>query len=150
MAAGLCLSRHNIVRDPEERRRIKQIEDEEWHHRKLVRECLKARFRSNKVQRCERRWWGECWDCCVTSAVGSRRCTERDGSRVATSSSMKRRRVMRSRAGVGSDRLLLTMAEVEWEHEKVLPFVRAVIVGPESFDWQNHKGNDSELHFKWK
>ena len=30
------------VKDPEERARIKQIEDEEWHHRKLVGEMLAA------------------------------------------------------------------------------------------------------------
>ena len=65
----------------------------------------------------ERRWWGECWDCCVTSAVGSRRCTER---RVESRNIVEYETAARHAlaCGRGSDRLLLTMAEVEWEHEK--------------------------------
>ena len=136
LAAGFAYRGHwHSVRDPEERRRIKQIEDEEWHHRKLVGEMLESPVPVRiKCGRCERPWWGECWDCCVTSAVGSRRCTERAGSRVAISSSMKRRRVMRSRAGEDLIDCLLTMAEVEWEHEKYFRSCAASSLGQESFD----------------
>lgn len=42
-AAGLAYRGHwESVRDPEERRRIREIEDEEWHHRRLVGEMLVA------------------------------------------------------------------------------------------------------------
>ena len=41
LAAGFAYRGHwHSVRDSEERTRIKQIEDEEWHHRKLVGEML--------------------------------------------------------------------------------------------------------------
>src|SRR5215213_10117807 len=43
LAAGYAYRGHwHSVRDPEERRRINQIEDEEWHHRKLVGEMLES------------------------------------------------------------------------------------------------------------
>ena len=63
-AAGYAYRGHwHSVRDSEERARIKQIEDEEWHHRKLVGEMLKV---SALVQtgsgRYARLWWAECSD----------------------------------------------------------------------------------------
>src|SRR4029077_11933998 len=40
-AAGYAYRGHwRSVHDPEERRRIREIEDEEWHHRQLVGELL--------------------------------------------------------------------------------------------------------------
>lgn len=42
-AAGYAYNGHwKSVSDPSERERIRQIEDEEWHHRKLVGEMLQA------------------------------------------------------------------------------------------------------------
>jgi hypothetical protein len=43
LAAGYAYRGHwNSVRDPEERERIRQIEEEEWHHRQLVGDMLLA------------------------------------------------------------------------------------------------------------
>jgi hypothetical protein len=43
LAAGYAYRGHwKSVRDPKERERIHQIEDEEWHHRRLVGDMLKA------------------------------------------------------------------------------------------------------------
>ena len=43
LAAGYAYRGHwQSVMDSEERTRIKQIEDEEWHHRKLVGEMLQS------------------------------------------------------------------------------------------------------------
>jgi demethoxyubiquinone hydroxylase (CLK1/Coq7/Cat5 family) len=40
LAAGYAYRGHwHSVSDPHERERIKKIEDEEWHHRKLVGQC---------------------------------------------------------------------------------------------------------------
>ena len=42
-AAGYAYNGHwKSVKDPSERERIRQIEDEEWHHRRLVGEMLQA------------------------------------------------------------------------------------------------------------
>lgn len=43
LAAGLAYRGHwRSVRDAEDRARIRQIEEEEWHHRRLVGEMLRA------------------------------------------------------------------------------------------------------------
>jgi rubrerythrin len=102
LAAGYAYRGHwHSVSDEEERRRIKQIEDEEWHHRKLVGEMLES-LGSGPIKGREIRATvvGRVLGLLCHVTVGLRRCTGRANSRVAISSSMRRRRVMRSRAGV--------------------------------------------------
>ena len=108
------------VTDQEERRRIKQIEDEEWHHRQLVGEMLaglnagpkKSReFRAIIIGRtlgllCHLGGW-------FAPMYGAGKLESRNIVEYETAARYAR----------GCDRAdlidcLLTMAEVEWEHER--------------------------------
>jgi len=110
---------HSVV-DENERIRIKQIEDEEWHHRELVGEML-ASLRAAPDRRRELR------ACIVGRALGvlchvmgwlapmygAGRLESRNIGEYETAARYAR--------DCGRDDLtdcLLTMAEVEWEHEK--------------------------------
>jgi hypothetical protein len=58
LAAALAYRGHwNSVADPDERARILQIENEEWHHRELVGEMLQSLGESPNKQRERRSWW---------------------------------------------------------------------------------------------
>ena len=121
LAAGYAYRGHwNSVRDPEERRRIKQIEDEEWHHRKLVGEMLESlgsgpdkvrEIRATLVGRvlglgCHVSGW-------FAPMYGAGRLESRNIIEYETAA--------RHALACGREDLidcLLTMAEVEWEHEK--------------------------------
>lgn len=108
------------VSNPEERTRIHQIEDEEWHHRKLVGEMLCAlgsapdpwrEIRATIIGRtlqalCHVSGW-------LVPMYGAGK--------------LERRNIVEyenaAQYAIGCDRYeyvdcLLTMAEVEWEHEK--------------------------------
>src|ERR1041385_1978707 len=120
LAAGYAYRGHwQLVRDPEERARIKTIEDEEWHHRKLVGEMLTSlgagpnkwrEIRATIIGRvlgfmCHVSGW-------FAPMYGAGRLESRNIVEYETAA--------RHALGCGREELidcLLTMAEVEWEHE---------------------------------
>ena len=119
-AAGYAYRGHwHSVTDPEERLRIKTIEDEEWHHRELVGEMLrtlgsgpsrKREVRASIVGRalgvlCHVSGW-------LLPMYGAGRLESRNIREYETAARYAR--------WCGQNELidcLLTMAEVEWEHE---------------------------------
>jgi rubrerythrin len=120
-AAGFAYRGHwRSLRDPEERRRVREIEEEEWHHRRLVGEMLgklgaaPARAREWRALVIGRVLGALCrvagWYAPMYGAgrLESRNVREyEDAARCATL--------------CGRDEFvecLLTMAEVEWEHER--------------------------------
>ena len=121
LAAGYAYRGHwHSVSDAEERSRIKQIEDEEWHHRKLVGEMLKSldaaprkmrEIRATVVGRvlgfmCHLSGW-------FAPMYGAGRLESRNIVEYETAA--------RHARACGREDLidcLLTMAEVEWEHER--------------------------------
>jgi len=120
LAAAYAYRGHwHSVSDPEERRRIKQIEDEEWHHRKLVGEMLASldagpkqvrEIRATVVGRvlgfmCHLSGW-------FAPMYGAGRLESRNIVEYETA----------ARYALECERedlidCLLTMAEVEWDHE---------------------------------
>lgn len=120
LAAGYAYRGHwHSVSDTEERRRIKQIEDEEWHHRKLVGEMLASlgagpkkvrEIRATVVGRvlgfmCHLSGW-------FAPMYGAGKLESRNIVEYETAA--------RHARDCGREDLidcLLTMAEVEWEHE---------------------------------
>ena len=109
---------HSVV-DPDERARIKQIEDEEWHHRQLVGEMLVKLGAQPSRQREIRSWligrvlgvlchlmgW-------FAPMYGAGRLESRNVREYETAARYAR--------DCGHEEFvdcLLTMAEVEWEHE---------------------------------
>src|SRR5215510_6145444 len=120
LAAGYAYRGHwHSVSDPEERRRIKKIEDEEWHHRKLVGEMLESLGAGpNKVREIRATVIGRALGfMCHLSGwfapmYGAGRLESRNIVEYETAA--------RHAHACGRDDLidcLLTMAEVEWEHE---------------------------------
>ena len=119
-AAGYAYRGHwHSVKDPDERARIKQIEDEEWHHRKLVGEMLESLGAGPNRQReirsliigrvlgflCHVMGW-------LAPMYGAGRLESRNIREYETA----------ARHALACGRrdfvdCLLTMAEVEWEHE---------------------------------
>ena len=134
------------VSDPEQRKRIKEIEDEEWHHRKLVGEMLASlgaepsrsrERRANVIGRllgllCHVSGW-------LAPMYGAGRLESNNIREYETAA--------RFALDCGHQDLidsLLTMAETEWEHEhyfrlKVLqhPLLRYFPI------WPNPPGKDS-------
>ena len=120
LAAGYAYRGHwHSVSDPAERVRIKTIEDEEWHHRKLVGEMLSSlgagpntvrELRATLVGRvlgllCHVSGW-------FAPMYGAGRLESRNIVEYETAA--------RHARACGREDLidcLLTMAEVEWEHE---------------------------------
>ena len=120
LAAGYAYRGHwQSVSNVEERRRIKQIEDEEWHHRKLVGEMLASlgagprkmrEIRATIIGRvlgfmCHLSGW-------FAPMYGAGRLESRNIVEYETAA--------RHALACGREDLidcLLTMAEVEWEHE---------------------------------
>jgi hypothetical protein len=120
LAAGFAYRGHwQSVRDSEERARIKQIEDEEWHHRKLVGEMLESlgagpnkvrELRATVVGRvlglmCHFSGW-------FAPMYGAGRLESRNIVEYETAA---RHALACGRADLID--CLLAMAEVEWEHE---------------------------------
>lgn len=120
-AAGYAYRGHwHSTVDKDERIRIKQIEDEEWHHRELVGEMLQSLEAGPNRQREFRAWvigrvlallchvmgW-------LAPMYGAGRLESRNIGEYETTARYAR--------DSGRDEFidcLLTMAEVEWEHEK--------------------------------
>lgn len=121
LAAAYAYRGHwKSVSDPEERRRIEEIENEEWHHRKLVGEMLQnlnaAPNKSREIRAgiigrvlgflCHFTGW-------LAPMYGAGRLESRNVREYETAAHFARE--------CGHEELvdcLLTMAETEWEHEK--------------------------------
>jgi rubrerythrin len=121
LAAGYAYRGHwHSVRLPDEKARIKTIEDEEWHHRKLVGEMLESlgsgpnrvrEIRATLIGRvlgmmCHLSGW-------FAPMYGAGRLESRNIVEYETAA--------RHALGCGREDLvdcLLMMAEVEWEHER--------------------------------
>ena len=120
-AAGYAYRGHwQSVSDPEERARIKTIEDEEWHHRKLVGEMLaslnagprkRLEIRATLIGRsigvlCHLSFW-------FVPMYGA--------GKLESGNIVEYETAARYARDCGKSDLidcLLTMAEVEWEHER--------------------------------
>ncbi|MGH9968132.1 MAG: ferritin-like domain-containing protein [Pyrinomonadaceae bacterium] len=121
LAAGYAYRGHwHSVADAEERSRIKIIEDEEWHHRKLVGEMLRSlasgpsfvrEVRATVIGRalgllCHVMGW-------LAPMYGAGRLESRNIAEYETAA-----RYARECGREDLVNCLLTMAEVEWEHER--------------------------------
>ena len=121
LAAAYAYRGHwKSVTNPEERRRIEEIENEEWHHRKLVAEMLTSlgaepsRSRERRALVIGRTLGLLChisgW---LAPMYGAGRLESRNIREYETAARFAR--------DCGRDDLidcLLTMAETEWEHER--------------------------------
>jgi rubrerythrin len=141
LAAAYAYRGHwKSVSAPEERARIKQIEDEEWHHRKLVGDMLTSfgagpnkyrEFRATLIGRvlgigCHMIGW-------FAPMYGAGRLESRNIVEYETAAGLAR--------DCGRNDLidcLLSMAEVEWEHEHYFRdrvhnhrFLRFISIWPE-------------------
>ena len=121
LAAAYAYRGHwHSVSDKDERTRIEQIENEEWHHRRLVGEMLEklgARPNQRRDRRalavgrtlgflCHLTGW-------LAPMYGAGRLESRNIREYETAA-----RYARDCGGEEFIDCLLTMAEVEWEHEK--------------------------------
>lgn len=120
LAAGYAYRGHwHSVSDPEERRQIKKIEDEEWHHRKLVGEMLVSLGSGpNKTRELRATVVGRVLGllCHVSGWFAPMYGAGRLESRNIVEYEVAARHALEC----GREDLidcLLTMAEVEWEHE---------------------------------
>ena len=128
-AAGLAYRGHwESVSEPDERRRIREIEDEEWHHRRLVGEMLAALGSGPRTARevraafvgrllgvlCHLSPW-------FFPMYGAGRLESRNIGEYEDAA-----RFARGCGHEGFVDCLLGMAEVEWEHEH---YFRAKVVG---------------------
>jgi demethoxyubiquinone hydroxylase (CLK1/Coq7/Cat5 family) len=129
LAAGYAYRGHwHSVCDPDERTRIKSIEDEEWHHRNLVGEMLKSlsagpntmrEIRATVVGRvlgviCHLGGW-------LAPMYGAGKLESRNIVEYETAARHARDCGRRDLVDC-----LLTMAEVEWEHEQ---YFRSRVLG---------------------
>jgi rubrerythrin len=129
LAAGYAYRGHwHSVRDAEERERIRQIEADEWHHRRLVGGLLEQLGAKPKPVR-EAIFW------CIGKFiagfchVGGRFFPIYGAGRLERHNIVEYEDAAVYAAGCGHDEMidcLLTMAEVEWEHER---FFRSKSVG---------------------
>lgn len=128
LAAGFAYRGHwNSVSDPEERRRIREIEEEEWHHRRLVGEMLaELGERPSRVR--ETRAW------LIGRTLGllchvSGWLAPMYGAGKLESRNVREYEAAARHAWAAGRRdwvdCLLTMAEVEWDHEA---FFRGLVV----------------------
>lgn len=120
LAAARAYRGHwHSLRNPEERERIRKIEDEEWHHRQLVGEMLQELDSHPDPKREIRATWigGALAFLCHLAGwfapmYGAGKLESRNIREYETAA--------RFAARCGCERYvdcLLTMAEVEWEHE---------------------------------
>lgn len=129
LAAGYAYRGHwHSLSDPDERARVKQIEDEEWHHRKLVGEMLSSLGAGPDKRREPRaRIVGRTLGllCHVSGwfvpMYGAGRLESRNIVEYETAA-----RYARECGRTDLIDCLLTMAEVEWEHER---YFRACVLG---------------------
>jgi len=121
LAAGYAYRGHwHSVSDPEERRSIKKIEDEEWHHRKLVGEMLESlEAEPNKVREVRATVVGRVLG--LLCHVSGWFAPMYGAGRLESRNIVEYETAARHALACGREDLidcLLTMAEVEWEHEK--------------------------------
>lgn len=121
LAAGYAYREHwRSVSDPEERDRIRQIGEEEWHHRRLVGEMLVALGSSPSRYR-EARAWIIGRSLGVLCHVMGWFAPMYGAGRLESGNIKEYEDAARFATGCGHPELvdcLLTMAEVEWEHER--------------------------------
>ncbi|HSS20276.1 MAG TPA: ferritin-like domain-containing protein [Pyrinomonadaceae bacterium] len=107
------------VSDTEERARILQIENEEWHHRELVGEMLKSLGEQPNKQREWRSWWiGKVL--AVLCHVMGWFAPMYGAGRLESGNVREYEMAARHARDCGHPEFvdcLLTMAEVEWDHE---------------------------------
>ena len=121
LAAGYAYRGHwHSVSDPEERRRIKKIEDEEWHHRKLVGEMLESLGSGpNKVREIRATVVGRVLG--LLCHVSGWFAPMYGAGKLESRNIVEYETAARHALACGREDLidcLLTMAEVEWEHEQ--------------------------------
>ena len=141
LAAAYAYRGHwHSLRDPQDRARVKQIEEEEWHHRQLVGEMLtdlgagpnkRREIRATLVGRtlgllCHLAGW-------FAPMYGAGRLESRNIVEYETAA-----RYARECGRTDLIDCLLTMAEVEWEHERYFrscvlrhPWCKRVSIWPE-------------------
>jgi hypothetical protein len=131
LGAGFAYRGHwRSLRDPDERARVRQIEEEEWHHRDLVGDMLKGLGAGPRPFR-EAVFWiiGRCW-CGLLGLVppmyGAGRLSD------ATSRST-RTRPLRRACGRVDYRLPADHGRVEWDHELYFRAKATAIRWPDSF-----------------
>ena len=120
LAAGYAYRGHwHSLRDPEERARVRRIEDEEWHHRDLVGGLLRALGTGPARAREVRAW-------IIGRTLGLLCHLSGWFAPMYGAGRLERRNIVeyedaaRFALGCGHPEFLdclLTMAEVEWEHE---------------------------------
>jgi len=121
LAAGLAYRGHRrSLRQGEDRDRIREIEQEEWHHRRLVGEMLEQLGRRPDLLREVRAW-------CVGTVLGalchvSGYLAPMYGAGKLESRNVREYETAARHAWACGRRewvdCILTMAEVEWEHER--------------------------------
>jgi demethoxyubiquinone hydroxylase (CLK1/Coq7/Cat5 family) len=121
LAAGLAYRGHwRSVTDPEEREHIRCIEDEEWDHRRLVGEMLAALgARPSRLREARARAVG--WSLGLLCHVAGWFAPMYAAGRLESRNIREYEDAARFAEGSGHPELvdcLLTMAEVEWEHER--------------------------------
>jgi rubrerythrin len=129
LGAGFAYRGHwRSLRDPEERDRVRQIEDEEWHHRRLVSDMLKDLGAAPRPLR-EAVFWT------IGRTLGALCHVSGWFLPMYGAGRLERRNIKEyeeaavyARACGREDLIdcLLTMAEVEWDHEA---YFRAKAVG---------------------
>jgi rubrerythrin len=108
------------VSDPEERSRIKQIEEEEWHHRELIGEILQGlNEKPNRYREIRAAIIGK--SLAVFCHLGGWLAPMFGAGRLESGNIREYETAARYARDAGREDLiecLLVMAEVEWEHEK--------------------------------
>jgi rubrerythrin len=121
LAAAYAYRGHwKSVSDPEERRRIEDIENEEWHHRKLVGEMLTSLHAAPDQAR-ERRAIVIGRTLGLLCHVSGWLAPMYGAGRLESRNILEYETAARFAHDCGRDDLidcLLTMAETEWEHER--------------------------------
>jgi len=120
LAAAYAYRGHwQSVSDPDERVRIKKIEDEEWHHRKLVGEMLaELNSRPSRMKEVRARiiGWSLAIGCHLMGWLppmyGAGKLESKNVREYENAA-----RYARDSGHMSYVDCLLTMAEVEWEHE---------------------------------
>jgi rubrerythrin len=118
----------NSVQSPEERARIREIEEEERHHRRLVLELL-AQLDARPSHRRELLFWCIGRTIALLCHIGGWFIPMYGAGKLERSNIVEYEDAARYAAACGRDEMidcLLTMAEVEWEHER---YFREIIAG---------------------
>jgi len=121
LAAAFAYRGHwHSVRDPRERERIRQIESEEWHHRRLVGGLLEQ-LGARPLRRREAIFWCIGNFIAAFCHVGGWFAPMWGAGRLERHNIIEYEDAAMFAAACGHDEMidcLLSMAEVEWEHER--------------------------------